>query len=45
MAKRTQTRFIARMIEGAKPSEMPEFISPQFATLRSKASAGSKWLH
>jgi bifunctional non-homologous end joining protein LigD len=45
MAKRTQTRFIARMIEGAVPSEMPGFIAPQLATLRSKAPLGSKWLH
>jgi hypothetical protein len=33
MAKRIQTRFNARMIEGAKPSEMPGFIPPQLATL------------
>jgi bifunctional non-homologous end joining protein LigD len=45
MAKRTQTRFIARMIEGAVPSNMPGFIPPQLATLKSKAPAGSKWLH
>jgi bifunctional non-homologous end joining protein LigD len=45
MAKRTQTRFIARMIEGAVPSEMPGFIAPQLATLKSKAPIGSKWLH
>jgi bifunctional non-homologous end joining protein LigD len=45
MAKRTQTRFIARMIEGAPPSEKPGFIPPQLATLRSKAPVGSKWLH
>jgi bifunctional non-homologous end joining protein LigD len=45
MPKRTQTRFIARMIEGAVSSDMPGFISPQLATLRAKAPAGSKWLH
>jgi bifunctional non-homologous end joining protein LigD len=45
MPKRTQTRFIARMIEGAVPSDMPRFISPQLATLKSKAPVGSKWLH
>jgi bifunctional non-homologous end joining protein LigD len=45
MAKRTQTRFIARTIKGAVPSEMPGFISPQLATLKSKAPVGSKWLH
>jgi bifunctional non-homologous end joining protein LigD len=45
MAKRTQTRFIARMIEGAKPSDMPGFIPPQLATLKSKAPVGDQWLH
>src|ERR1700691_1805370 len=45
MAKRTQTRFIARMIKGAVPSEMPGFVPPQLATLKSKAPVGSKWLH
>jgi bifunctional non-homologous end joining protein LigD len=45
MAKRTQTRFIARMIEGAVPSEMPGFVPPQLATLKSKAPVGSKWVH
>jgi hypothetical protein len=44
MVKRTGTRFIARMIEGAKPSQMPGFISPQLATLKSKAPMGDKWL-
>jgi hypothetical protein len=42
-AQRTPTRFIARMIEGAVPSDMPGFISPQLATLNSKAPAGAKW--
>jgi bifunctional non-homologous end joining protein LigD len=45
MVKRTSTRFIARMIEGAKPSEMPGFIPPQLATLKLKAPAGDKWIH
>src|SRR5258705_7163678 len=45
MAKRTSTRFTARMIEGAKPSEMPGFIKPQLATLKSKAPKGDRWLH
>jgi bifunctional non-homologous end joining protein LigD len=43
MAKRTQTRFIARMIDGAV--QMAGFIPPQLATLKSKAPAGSKWVH
>lgn len=35
----------AKTIEGARPSEMPGFIKPQLATLKSKAPAGNKWLH
>jgi bifunctional non-homologous end joining protein LigD len=46
MAKRTQTRFTARMIEGAQPAaQMPGFIKPQLATLRTKAPSGEGWLH
>jgi bifunctional non-homologous end joining protein LigD len=45
VGKRTQTRFSARMIQGAKPSEMPGFIAPQLATSRSKAPSGNQWLH
>jgi ATP-dependent DNA ligase len=45
VGKRTQTRFSARMIQGAKPSEMPGFIAPQLAASRSKAPTGERWLH
>jgi bifunctional non-homologous end joining protein LigD len=45
MGKRTQTRFSARMIRGAKPSEMPGFVTPQLAAPRSRAPSGDKWLH
>jgi bifunctional non-homologous end joining protein LigD len=45
VGKRTQTRFSARMIQGAKPSEMPGFIAPQLAASRSKAPSGDQWLH
>jgi bifunctional non-homologous end joining protein LigD len=45
LAKRSHTRLSARTIEGAKPSEMPGFIKPQLATLRSKAPKGNQWLH
>jgi bifunctional non-homologous end joining protein LigD len=45
MVKRTSTRFIARMIEGAKPSDMPGFIAPQLATLRTRPPSGDQWLH
>jgi bifunctional non-homologous end joining protein LigD len=43
LSKRSKTRF--RAIEGAKPSEMPGFIKPQLATLKSKAPKGEQWLH
>jgi bifunctional non-homologous end joining protein LigD len=45
LAKRTKTRFSARMIEGSRPSEMLKFIKPQLATLRSSAPKGEQWLH
>ena len=44
MAKRTRTRFSARMIPGSQPGEMPGFVKPQLATLREKAPRGV-WLH
>ena len=45
MAKRTQTRFLARTIEGSRPSEMPGFVPPQLASLRAKEPSGDGWLH
>jgi bifunctional non-homologous end joining protein LigD len=46
MVKRTQTRFIARMIKGAASSAaMPGFVSPQLATLKAKAPVGGQWVH
>jgi len=33
------------MIEGAVPLDMPGFILPQLATLKSRPPTGSKWLH
>jgi bifunctional non-homologous end joining protein LigD len=45
MVKRTSTRFIARMIEGVAPSDMPGFIPPQLATLKLRAPTGDKWIH
>jgi ATP-dependent DNA ligase len=41
MVKRASTRV---QIPGAKPSEMPGFIKPQLATLKSRAPKGN-WLH
>jgi ATP-dependent DNA ligase len=43
MAKRTQ-RF-PPPAGAATPSEMPGFIKPQLATLKSKAPVGPQWLH
>jgi len=45
VGERTQTRFLARMVQGAKPSEMPGFIVPQLATSRARAPSGDQWLH
>src|SRR5581483_6823131 len=42
--QRTSPRFIARMIEGSKPSQMSGFIPPQLATSRDKPPCGN-WLH
>jgi bifunctional non-homologous end joining protein LigD len=43
MAKRAKSSGIPA--EGAKPAEMPGFIKPQLATLKSKAPKGEQWLH
>ena len=42
---RSKSRFIARMIKGAKPGEMPGFIEPALAIRRDDAPVGSKWVH
>jgi ATP-dependent DNA ligase len=42
MAKRTQS---SRRAGAARSPEMPGFIKPQLATLKSKAPAGPQWLH
>jgi bifunctional non-homologous end joining protein LigD len=41
MAKRTKPASSG----AAKPPEMPQFIKPQLATLKSKAPKGEQWLH
>jgi bifunctional non-homologous end joining protein LigD len=43
VAKRAKSRV--QLAEGAKPAEMPGFIKPQLATLKSKAPTGDTWLH
>jgi ATP-dependent DNA ligase len=46
-----QNELMNKRTQGSKPtgavrlSEMPGFIRPQLATLKSKAPAGSQWLH
>jgi bifunctional non-homologous end joining protein LigD len=45
VAKRRPTRSRERIIDGARPAEMPGFIKPQLATLKSKAPKGTHWLH
>jgi bifunctional non-homologous end joining protein LigD len=42
MAKRSQS---SRPAGAARPPEMPGFIKPQLATLKSKAPSGSQWIH
>lgn len=42
MAKRTQS---SRPVRAARSPEMPGFIKPQLATLKSKAPVGPQWLH
>src|ERR1700712_3248625 len=42
MAKRTQSSRPAR---AARPPQMPGFVKPQLAPLKSKAPVGSQWLH
>jgi bifunctional non-homologous end joining protein LigD len=42
MAKRTQS---FKPAGAARPPEMPGFIKPQLATLKSKAPVGPHWLH
>jgi bifunctional non-homologous end joining protein LigD len=43
VAKRIKSRGIPA--EGAKPADMPGFIKPQLATLKSTAPRGEHWLH
>jgi ATP-dependent DNA ligase len=40
MAKR-----VSRVRSAAEKSEMPGFIKPQLATLKTKAPKGDQWLH
>jgi bifunctional non-homologous end joining protein LigD len=45
LVKRTLPRLSAKTIDGAHAAEMPGFVKPQLATLKSRAPTGSQWLH
>lgn len=36
---------LRKSVSAAEQSEMPGFIKPQLATLKSKAPQGQRWLH
>jgi ATP-dependent DNA ligase len=43
--QRSSSRFIARVLPGAKPAPFPAFIEPSLATLRSKVPAGARFVY
>jgi ATP-dependent DNA ligase len=46
MPKRSQTRFVAPTLKGAKPlGVMPGFIEPELAMLRAHILPGGEWVH
>jgi bifunctional non-homologous end joining protein LigD len=45
LAKRTQTRFLARTVDGLEAVGDAGIHPAQLATLRSKTPAGDHWLH
>jgi bifunctional non-homologous end joining protein LigD len=45
VGKRSRSSSSVRHPEGANPSQMPGFIKPQLATLKTKAPSGDQWLH
>jgi bifunctional non-homologous end joining protein LigD len=44
-SKRSSTRFLARVLPGAKPAPFPGFIEPTLATLGSKVPRGPGYVH
>src|SRR6266478_8315698 len=42
---RSSSRFIARVLPGAKPAPFPDFIEPCLATLRSKVPSARGFVH
>src|SRR5713101_486729 len=43
--QRSSSRFLARVLPGAKPAPLPGFIEPAHATLRSKVPTGARFVH
>jgi bifunctional non-homologous end joining protein LigD len=43
--RRSQARFLGRMIAGAKPAFHPGFVTPQLAYLLEDVPQGPRWLH
>ena len=43
--QRSSSRFLARVLPGAKPATFPGFIEPCLATLREKVPAGALYVH
>jgi DNA polymerase-1 len=43
--KRSTSRFLARVLSGAKPSSKRGFIEPCQPTVRDTAPSGARWLH
>jgi bifunctional non-homologous end joining protein LigD len=43
--QRTLSRFLARVLPGAKPAPIPGFIEPALATLGSKVPSGAGYVH
>jgi hypothetical protein len=43
--QRSSSRFLARVLPGAKPASFPGFIEPALATLRAKVPTGARFVH
>jgi bifunctional non-homologous end joining protein LigD len=43
--QRSSSRFLARVLPGAKPAPFPSFIEPMLATLGSKVPSGRSYVH
>ena len=45
MRQRSSSRFLARVLPGAKPAPFPDFIEPCLASLRTSVSSASGFVH